>query len=53
MEVSVLYLSHTYYVGPSRVDCMLNERVCMHPCQVVLAYCDESLSYIWKSRGLM
>ena len=30
---------------------MFNERVCMHPSQVILAYCNESLSDIWTSRG--
>ena len=29
---------------------MLNEGGSMHPSEVVLAYCDESLSDIWKSR---
>ena len=50
MEIGVLYLSHAMLV---LAELMLNEGVCMHPSEMVLAYCDESLSYIWKSRGLM
>ena len=30
---------------------MLDEGVHMHPSQVVLAYCDEPPSYIWKSEA--
>ena len=50
MEIGVLV---PCYVGPSRVDCMPNEGVCMHPSKMILAYCDESLSDIQKSQGFM
>ena len=52
MEIDVLYLSYAMLVLAELIVCSTRD-FCMHPSQMILTYCDESLSYIWKSRGLV
>ena len=50
MEIGVLYLSHAMLVLAELIVCSIRGFACILASG--LAYCDESLSYIWKSRGL-
>ena len=49
--IGVLYLSHAMLVLADLIVCSTG--VSMYPSKVVLSYCDESLSGIWKSGGFM
>ena len=50
MEIGVLYLCHAMLVLAELIVCS-TKGVSMHHSYVVLAYCDEPLSYIWKSEA--
>ena len=50
MEIGVLYLSHAMLVLAELIVCSMRGFACI-PAKW-FAFYDESLSYIWKSRGL-
>ena len=51
MEIGVLYLSHAMLVLTELIVCSMRRFACILA-KLGLVYCDESLSYIWKCRGL-